>query len=263
MRWSALCVTLAAALAGVGCSERLPTSGVEPGSVSRYAAIAVAPLLSDDVRVHYQTGFKPGRNPPVAAGWNTRDKAGRIVAELLGTARTKVTAVDLSGLSPAGGKAQDWARQVWESLRTADRLGDADVLLVLRQNALDVNGYQYAPALDFLAFGVVGLVVGAATAAERYQPSFQLLTTAGLDAALGNRSRCSVGLDARLIDARGGQELARVDAVLGQERLPEGFVAHEWDAMSGNDRRLAETYCIAALRRAISQAANALMPPSR
>jgi hypothetical protein len=121
------------------------------------------------------------------------------------------------------------------------------------------RGNFNSPAIDFLVFGVVGLVAGAAGKSERYQPSFQLLTTAGIDASLGERSRCSIGLDARLLEARNGGELTRVDAVLGQEHLPAGFLARDWTSMNDDERRVAETYCIAALRRAVSQAANALM----
>jgi hypothetical protein len=256
-------IAAAAGLVVAGCTARLPTAGIEPGRTSRYASIAVVPLLTDDVRVHYQSGFDSRVGAPAPANWQTREKAGRIVAELLGTTRTTVTTVDVADLPAAEVTASGWARQVWQRLRQANRLGESEVLFVLRENAIDARGGQYLPALDFLVFGVVGLAAGALGRDQQYQPSFQLLTTAGFDAAMGERSRCSIGLDARLLDAGSGGELARVDAVLGQERMPDGFVAQDWAAMDDATRRVAETYCIAALRRAISQAANAVIPTSR
>ncbi len=247
MHKGALVALLAIALAA--CGARVPTSGVEAGGRGRYSTVAITPLLADDIRVGSAGSSEATR---VAAGWNTRDKAARIAAELLEPVGTTVTPVDIAGLTAGD------ARQLGEGLRAANRLPGGGVVLALRQNAIDSRGRQYSPAVDFLLTGFLGLAVGAATHEDRYQPSFFLVSGDAFEP-----TRCAIGFDASLIDGRSGAVFAEARGILGLEKMPDSFRPTSWAATSDQDRRSAETYCIAALRRGISQAVKELNLISR
>ena len=221
--------------------------------------MTVVPLLADEVQIESSDGFQSRTSPRTAAGWDTRVKTSKVVAELLEPFKTKVSSVDdVTSLLGSSDDAQGWPQQVWQRLRATNRLGDTGAVLILRQNAVDAMGRQYSPAADFLSTGLIGLAVGAATRDDRFHPSFVLAINAGFHAAMIGGSHCSIGFDARLLDAKSGSLLSQTSAVLGQERLPDTFHAQDWETMSEGDRRIAETYCIAALRRALSQAINEL-----
>ncbi len=217
----------------------LPTTGIEAGGRGRYAAVAVAPLLADEVRL--------GSAQRAQAGWDTRDKAVRIAAEVLEPAGTRVTPIDVAGL-PAGD-----ARQLADGLRAAGKLPADGVVLALRQNAIDSRGRQYSPAMDFLSMGIIGLAVGAATHGAYFEPSFYLAAGDAFEEA-----RCSIGFDSSLIDGRTGAVLGEARSIFGLEKIPGNFRPQNWAGMSDEERRTAETYCMAALRRGISQAIRAL-----
>lgn len=237
------------ALAVAACAGRVPTSGVEAGGRGRYPTVAIAPLLADDIRVGSVGDSEAMR---VSAGWNIREKAARITAELLEPVGTIATPVDIAGLA-----VRD-ARQLGEGLRAANRLPGSGVVLALRQNAIDSRGRQYSPAVDFLSTGFLGLAVGAATHEDRYQPSFFLASGDAFEP-----THCAIGFDASLIDGKSGAVFAEARSILGLEKMPDSFRPTSWAAMSDQDRRSAETYCIAALRRGISQAVKELNLISR
>jgi hypothetical protein len=122
----------------------------------------VVPLLADEVRVEWNDGFKRLAPPRVATGWETRDKAVRIVAELLAGSGTTVRGVmDVAGLLPESAGQPDWASEVGQRLRETGRVEAGDVVLLLRQNAIDAQGRQYSPVRDFLLLGPLGIVIGA------------------------------------------------------------------------------------------------------
>ena len=52
--------------------------------------------------------------------------------------------------------------------------------------------------------------------------------------------------------------LATADSVLGQEKVPARLANKQWSEMKDDERAMAETYCIAALRRGVAQALNEL-----
>ena len=85
----------------------------------------------------------------------------------------------------------------------------------------------------------------------------------GFNAAMVGPSLCSIGFDAGLLDAATGKTLAVANSVLGQEKVPEHLAKKNWAAMDESDKHLVESYCIAALRRAIAQAMNELGVTSR
>lgn len=204
-------------------------------------------------------GLHTTKSPRAAAGWDTGAKAGKLVSELLTPSGTRVVPLDdVAGLVAADDTGPEWPHRVWERLRAAHRLDDTDAVLVLRQNAIDSMGRQYSPAADFLTTGLLGLAYGAATREDRFQPSFILAVHQGFQAFMVGPSRCSIGFDARLVDARSGRLLSQADGVLGQESLPKTFQAETLTEMPEQDRQVVETYCIAALRRGISQAINDL-----
>ncbi|MFZ1990145.1 MAG: hypothetical protein WAW96_10285 [Alphaproteobacteria bacterium] len=214
-------------------------------------SVAVVPLLADEIRMNSSNGFQSTESPRTIASWDTPTNAGKIVGELLaGTKTTVVPPRDLSGLLPSDANARDWAQQIWRRLRDSNRIGDSDVVLFIRQNAIDAMGRQYSPLPDFFALGLVGVAIGAATREDRFQPSFYVMVNEGS----AGSSRCSIGFDTRLLDAKTGAVLSEANSVLGQEKLPDTFHPQSWEGMGEDDRRTAETYCIAALRRAISQA---------
>lgn len=241
-------------LALAGCGTGVPSAGVTPGGHGKYASVAVVPLLADEIRME-SGAFLPERSPRAVTGWETRAKADAIVREILAPTGTKVVAVhDVPGLLGEDAGKEDWARLSWARLRDAGRLGDAQAVLLIRQNAIDAHGRQYSPFRDFFGAGLIGLAVGAATREEEYQPSFTLAVTSGAGAALTRESRCNVGFDAMLLDARTGQVLGAAKGVFGQELLPDDFRAETWEAATAAERHVAETYCIAALRRGLAKA---------
>lgn len=251
--WRPLALGLVLVLAG--CGVRPPTTGVVPGGKGAYASVAVAPLLADEVRLMARGTFSSETSKREAAGWDARGKADAIASEILGPAGTQVTPVhDVPALVGAAAGEKDWARQTWEKLRAANRLGGAQAVLLLRENAIDWMGRQYNPARDFLATGLIGLAVGAANREELYQPGFLLVVQSGIDAAFGAPSKCDIGFDAVLLDAATGNQLAKADAVLGEEAMPDTFKPRTWEAATPEERAAAETYCIAALRRGMAQA---------
>jgi hypothetical protein len=212
------------------------------------------PLLADEARLEWNDGFRLEADPPEDIGWDTRAKAGQIAVELLAPTGTEVASLeDVSGLLPENPKDPEWARFVWERLRADDRLIGSEAVVILRQNAVDALGRQYNPVADFLPFGIVGVVAGAAGREERFHPSFLLALNIGFHATMMGPSRCSIGFDARILDAETGETLGATDAVLGQEHVTAKLQKESWAAMDEHERRLTEAYCIAALRRGISQ----------
>lgn len=249
---------LGASVGLTGCGVRAPAPGVEPGAVGRYEHVTFVPLLADDVRLEWNDGTRVEAAPPEAIGWDTRRKAGRIATELLAPTGTRITPLeDVTGLLPDDPE-EDWPTHVWQRLRSDSRLPASGVVVILRQNAVDAYGRQYNPLADFLSLGVVGLASGAARREERFHPSFLLALNVGFHRTMIGASRCSIGFDARLLDAQTGEVLGETNAVLGQEYVPAELQQETWEAMSERDRGLAEAYCIAALRRGIAQALNEL-----
>lgn len=243
----------AVGLALAGCGTGVPSAGVEPGGHGKYVSIAVVPLLADEIRME-SGAFMPERSPRVVTGWETRAKADAIMQEILAPVGTKVVAVhDIPALLGDDSGKEDWARLSWERLRQANRLEGVQAVLLIRQNAIDVHGRQYSPVRDFFGAGLIGLAVGAAQREEEYQPSFTLAVTSGAAAALSRGSRCNVGFDAVLLDARTGRVLGAAKGMFGQEMLPEDFQPKTWASATDAERHVAETYCIAALRRGLAK----------
>jgi hypothetical protein len=210
--------------------------------------------LADGARLEWNDGFRVEAGPPEDIGWDTRAKAGQIAVELLAPAGTEVTSLEkVEGLLPENPKDPEWARYVWERLRADDRLIKSEAVMILRQNAVDALGRQYNPVADFLSLGIVGVIAGAVGREERFHPSFLLALNIGFHATMIGPSRCSIGFDARILDADTGETLGATDAVLGQEHVPAELQKESWATMDEHERGLAETYCIAALRRGISQ----------
>ena len=167
---------------------------------------------------------------------------------------TCATPLKLPQGTPAA--APDWAARAWQALESDGALRGLDALLVLRQNAIGARGQQYSPVPDFLALGLVGVAVGAATREERFQQRFVLVRNTGLGAALeGGEGWCAIGIDAALLDARTGRERAASTMILGREAMPRAhFASAGWEQAGAPERAMAEAYCMAALRRAVSQA---------
>ena len=250
-------LSLLAVLAG--CGTRPAAPGIEAGGVGRYPHISFVPLIADEVRLIWRDGASRQAGKRHRAGWRTQLNAGKIASELLREAGTPVTPIeDVKGALLGSGEDTEWETRVWRRLKATARLDPKGAIMVLRQNALDAQGRQYNPARNFLALGLVGVVIGAATREDVFQPSFILAMNTGFQAALGGKSRCSIGFDARLLDAKTGAILASADAVLGQELVPVELAKKKWPQMSVAERGLAETYCIAARRRGIAQAMNEL-----
>ena len=238
---------------------RPPAPGVEPGGVGKYSHLAVVPILADAVRLERNDGFRIDATTHKIEQWETRAKAGRIAHELLAPAGTKVTTIaDVAGLLPKDKNELEWAFYAWKRLKAARRLDNSKAVMLLRQNAVDAQGRQYSPVADFLALGLVGILMGAAGKEDRFHPSFLVALNEGFHAVMMGGPRCNVGFDARLLDAATGETLAAADAVLGQEKVPERLAKLSWTAMSDGDKRLVESHCIAALRRAVAQALNEL-----
>lgn len=242
-----------------GCGTMPPAPGVQPGGVGRYSKLVVVPLLADEVRVEWNDGFTRPAPARVASGWETRDKAVRIVAELLAGSGTMVRGVmDVVGLLPEPVEHPDWASEVVRRLRENRQVGEDEVVLVLRQNAIDAYGRQYSPVRDFLLLGPLGVVIGAITREDVYQPSFLLALNIGLHAVMVGPSHCSIGFDAALVATASLSSLAEAKSIMGQEKVPDTLRSRGWEELSEAERQTAEAYCLAALRRALAEAANRL-----
>jgi hypothetical protein len=253
MRWLAatiLCVALA------GCGVRPPGAGIEPGSKAVYGRVGVLALMTDNLAMQWTDGWTSTNSAANGLGWQPPERTVRIAAELLGPLGSQAHALAAPPHVAEDAGAADWARRIWQDLHDAGRLDDVDGVLLLRQNAINALGRQYAPAMDFLAMGLVGVAVGAVTREQNFQERFLLLRQEGIGVTLdGSTGRCSIGFDARLLDAKTGEVRGTSDSVLGAEKIPEGTIqAQTWPAMSEAERRAAETYCMAALRRGVSQA---------
>lgn len=252
-------VVLLMQLVLIGCGVRPPSPGIETGGIGRYSHLTFVPLLADEVRLEWNDGFNREAGQRQLAGWNTQSKAGQIAVELLALAGTRVTPVeDVKGFLLGPDEQSDWESRVWQRLKAAGRINPGGPIVLLRQNALDALGRQYNPLANFLALGPLGVVIGAATREDRFQPSFILALNTDFGAAMVGSSRCSIGFDARLLDADTGAILATADAVLGQEKIPAKLAKKKWSEMNGDERGMAQTYCIAALRRGVAQALNEL-----
>jgi len=250
---------LALELALSSCGVRPPAPGLEPGEVGRYERITFVPLLAEEARLEWNDSIRMEAGSPEAVDWDIRQKAGQIANELLARGGTEVTTLeDVAELLPDDSEETEWAVHVWERLVEDDRLQQSNVVVVLRQNAVDALGRQYNPVADFLSFGILGVVAGAVRREERFHPSFLLALNIGLHATMMGPSRCSIGFDARLLDAETGETLGATDAVLGQEHVPPELQKETWPAMSEHEKDVAETYCIAALRRGVAQALHEL-----
>jgi hypothetical protein len=234
-----------------GCGVRPFETGVEVGQVGRFRQVAILPLLSDDLRL--QGTSTPSGADTVSTGWDTPRLTGQMAREILAPAGTQVIPLLPPALAANELSATDWPERIWRHLRDAQALGGAEAVILLRQNAIDGQGRQYSPVPDFFGFGLVGVVVGAATRSERFWPAFSLAVHTGLDEALLGPSRCGIGFDARLVDAATGTVRASSNAVLGIEilRTPLGPVGAK---LSDAQREIARTYCLAALRRGVSEA---------
>ena len=251
--------TVSLMLVLAGCGVRPAAPGIEAGGVDRYGHITFVPLIADEVRLVWRDGATREAGERQRVGWKTQLNAGQIASELLREAGTPVTAIeDVKGALLGSDEDTLWETRVWRRLKATGRLDPRGAVIVLRQNALDAQGRQYNPARVFLALGLVGVVIGAATRDDAFQPSFILAINTGFQAALGGKSRCSIGFDARLLDAKSGAILGSVDAVLGQELFPVEIENKKWPEFSADERGLAKTYCTAALRRGIAQAMSEL-----
>ena len=259
-----LAVLLISQIGLIGCGTRPPAPGIEPGSVGKYSYLAFVPILADAVRVERNDGFRLEATTHKVGQWETRAKAGQIALELLAPAGTKVTPIDdVANLLPKDEGEQEWAFHAWKRLKTAGRLGNSRAVMLLRQNAVNAQGRQYNPAADFMALGLVGILMGAAGKEDRFHPSFLVALNEGFHATMMGPPLCNTGFDARLLDAATGETLAAADSVLGQEKVPERLAKKNWATMNDSDKRLIESYCIAALRRAVAQALNELEVTSR
>jgi len=259
-----LAILLISQIGLIGCGTRPPAPGIEPGGVGKYSHIAFVPILVDVVRVERNDGSGIEATVHKVGQWETRAKAGRIALELLAPAGTKVTPIDdVAGLLPKDKEEPEWALHAWKRLKAAGRLDDSRAVMLLRQNAVDAQGRQYSPVADFMALGLVGILIGAAGQEDRFHPSFLVALNEGFHAVMMGPPLCNIGFDARLLDAATGETLAAVDAVLGQEKVPERLAKKSWATMDDSDKRLVETNCIAALRRAVAQALNELEVTSR
>lgn len=253
-RRAAACLALAAGLALAACGARPPGAGVEPDSRATVPRLGVAALIADRLRVQATDGWSIDDTPVDQVGWEPDLRAGRIAAELLAPLGGSATPLKLPEGTPAA--APDWAARAWRSLDAAGALDGLDAVLVLRQNAIGARGQQYSPVPDFIALGLMGVAIGAATREERFQQRFVLVRNTGLAAALeGGEGWCAIGIDAALLDARTGRERAASTMILGREAIPrERFASATWQQASAPERAAAEAYCMAALRRAVSQA---------
>jgi hypothetical protein len=64
-----------------------------------------------------------------------------------------------------------------------------------------------------------------------------------------------MGFDVRLVDARDGKIIGHVNQALGQEYLPDDAVRSEkWSEMTEAEKGIVQQYCLASLRRGVSQA---------
>ena len=248
----------------IGCGMRPPGPGIELGGVGKYSHPAFVPILTDVVRLERNDGFRVEATTHKVGGWKTRAKAGRIAIELLATAGTKVTPIDdVADLLPKDEQESEWALHAWKRLKAARKLDNPGAVMLLRQNAVDARGRQYSPLADFMGLGLVGVLMGAAGREDRFHPSFLMAQNEGFHAVMMGPPLCSIGFDARLLDALTGETLAATDAVLGQEKIPERLAKSSWSTMQDSDKHLVEIYCIAALRRAVAQALNELQVTRR
>lgn len=249
-----------------GCGTVPLASDMHPGGVGRYSKLVVVPLLADEVRVEWNDGLTRLAPARVTTGWETRDKAVRIVAELLAGSGTTVRGVmDVVGLLEEPLEHPDLASEVVRRLRETGWVGEGEMVLLLRQNAIDAQGRQYSPGRDFLLgffvsplLGPLSVVIGATTREDVYQPSFLLALNIGLHAVMVGPSCCRIGFDAVLVDAAGKSSLAEAKSIIGQEKVPDTLRSHGWEELSEAERQTAEAYCLAALRRALAEAANRL-----
>lgn len=246
------------ALALAGCA-RPPASGLEGGGVGRYAHVTFVPLIADEVRMEWGSATEIIRSDRQLVGWKTQMVAGRIAAELLAPAGTEVTLIEDPRGTLLGPEDQtDWVTGVWRRLKASGRIKRRGPVMLFRQNALDAQGRQYNPAANFLAFGLVGIVIGAVNRKDNFQPAFMLAMNEGLHETFVGKSRCSIGFDARLLDGNTGEILASSDDLLGQELFPLRLPITKWLDLSADQRDAVQTYCVSALRRGISQALNDL-----
>jgi uncharacterized lipoprotein YehR (DUF1307 family) len=238
------------------CGTSVPKSGVEAQYIAKHKKVLVVPLMTNDLRSIQHAFSKTEEELIKDVGWDIPGTASKITSELLMPHGGSAVNISYQYKGDAvADKLDERVTGIWRELGPVIARHDAEVVLVFEQNAVDVMGRQYNPVGDYFAMGLVGLIHGAATKDTRFSPAMTFAFMSGSNRSLIGPSRCSVGFDARLIDARDGKIIGQANQVLGQEYLPDDAVKSEkWSEMSEKEKSTVREYCLAALRRGVSQA---------
>lgn len=220
----------------VGCGSMPPTPGAEPGEHARYQRVGFDAQISDEIVVVWSNGWSRKISDRYPTGWGTPGLARTMAAELLSPAGASVvqSATSSPDVQPSGAMA-------------------SQVEIAVGQASIDELGRAYNPLRDFMALGAVGLAVGAAKRDEQFRPSFVLSLHEGTHRSMVGPSRCSVGLNGRLMDPKTGTPITEAQFILGQEKISSGIVHDSWETMTDDERAVIRSHCLSALRRGISQ----------
>ncbi len=248
-------VALVVAATVAACGNPITRPTQPTGGVGTFRRVAFVPILHDDVRVEAIGTTRDGDVQP--AGWDTPGLAAKMLSEILAPAGTEMRLVQAPALDAQALEARDWAQQVWRPLHDSSAIGDAEAVVIFRQNAISRMGTQYSPLRGFLGTGLVGLAMEAARERTYYRPVFEVVQNTGLDEAIeGRKPACMIGLDARVVDAATGAVRGAADDVLGRAPLPTPHA--DPMTLTAGERETARVFCTVALRHAVEQAVRGL-----
>lgn len=238
------------------CGTSVPKSGVEAHYVAKHKKVLVVPLMTNDLRSIRQSFSQTEEELIRDIRWDIPGSTSKITSELLMPHGGNAVHISYQYKGDAvAEKLDERVIGIWREIRPEIARHDAEVVLVFEQNAVDVMGRQYNPVGDYFAMGLIGLIHGAATKDTRFTPAMTLALMSGSNRSLIGPSRCSMGFDARLVDARDGKIIGQRNQVLGQEYIPDDAVKSEkWSEMTESEKSTVQQYCLAALRRGVSQA---------
>ena len=253
---SALSILILAA-----CAAPLPTIKTQKA----LANVGVVSLFTDELRGGRSDGWKTEPLPLSRVAWSTNHFLTNHIRQVLASSGIQVATATYDDANLQKLNVPDSSGELAQVIAAAVTDREAfDALVVVYPNYIDGFGRQHSVLRNFMLMGPVGVAIGEQARKQgAYSNAYQLMINIGLHEKMIGKSRCVIGFDLSVVDAKTNTIIGQKRSVIGREEVPSEIWAPSFDAFREKDQGIVKEKCLSALAKAVTQALMAVGLPTR
>lgn len=228
------------------------------GPPENVGTVAVASFVRDEIRGVRSNGWTNTVFPLTQVNWEANSKNSEfIMTELNKNSIKSIKAnYDESLFKTMEHESDDdVVKEISAKIGSSIDKDHVDKFLILTQNWIDVLGRQHSALRNFGLMGPFGVLMGEiAKNKGAYAPAFMLSVNVGMHEKMIGKSRCLVGLDMYIVDAKTNDILGKRTSIVGLQEISSDIWGENITDYSHLDDGSIKETCVNAVNKGSQKA---------